>query len=74
VAAESAQGAEILNSVLGDTPNGQRRQELLRHLEAFTDPRAERYWQLLGVINGWAPFPPRMPAFEWLIAALRAHG
>jgi hypothetical protein len=37
-------------------------------------PPAERYWQLVGVINGRPPFPPRVPAFEWLIAALRAQG
>jgi DNA-binding transcriptional MerR regulator len=74
VAPESAEGARILDRILGNTPDRQGRQELVRHLEAFTDPRAERYWQLLGVINGWAPFPTRVPAFQWLIAALRAHG
>lgn len=42
-------------------------------LEAGTDARAERYWQLLAVIKGWPPFPAHVPAFEWLIAALRAH-
>jgi DNA-binding transcriptional MerR regulator len=38
-----------------------------------SDARAERYWQLIGVINGWPPFAPRVPAFEWLIAAVRAR-
>lgn len=38
-----------------------------------TDARAERYWQLLGIINGWPPFPAHVPAFEWMIEALRAH-
>ena len=38
-----------------------------------TDRRVERYWQLLGVINGWPPFPSMTPAFEWTIEALRAH-
>src|SRR5262245_40019814 len=32
VAPESAAGAEILDRILGDTPNRQHRQELLRHL------------------------------------------
>jgi hypothetical protein len=36
------------------------------------EPRAERYWQLLGALNGWPERPPSVPAFEWLIAALRA--
>ena len=37
-----------------------------------TDARAERYWQLLAIINGWPPVPTTVPAWEWLIAALRA--
>ena len=44
----------------------------LRQLETFTDARVERYWQLLGILNGQPPFPPTVPAFAWLIAALRA--
>ena len=34
-------------------------------------PRAERYWQLLAIINGWPPIPTTVPAWEWFIAALR---
>lgn len=41
-------------------------------IAAFTDRRAERYWQLLGVINGWPAVPSVVPAWEWLAAALRA--
>ena len=37
------------------------------------DPRAERYWQLLAVINGWPPVPTTMPAWRWTIDALRAR-
>jgi hypothetical protein len=69
----SAEGAEVLNGILAGTAGDQRRPELLAELEAGTNPRAERYWQLLGIINGWPPFPAHVPAFEWLIAALRAH-
>jgi hypothetical protein len=43
-------------------------------LEAGIDARAERYWQLVGVINGWPPHAALVPTFEWMIAALRAHG
>jgi hypothetical protein len=33
----------------------------------------ERYWQLLAILNG-QPVPPSVvPAFDWLIAALRAN-
>ncbi len=41
-------------------------------LDTFTDVRAERYWQLLAVINGWPQRPATVPAFEWLVRALRA--
>ncbi|RZQ61643.1 MerR family transcriptional regulator [Amycolatopsis suaedae] len=35
------------------------------------DPRAERYWQLLAVINGWPPIESRQPDVQWLMAAVR---
>lgn len=44
---------------------------LLGTLDTFTDRRAERYWQLLAVINAWPPIPSSMPAWEWTQAALR---
>ena len=46
------------------------RAELAGRLAAGTDARAERYWQLLAIVNGWPPVPARVPAWEWLIAAL----
>ncbi|HEY8479030.1 MAG TPA: MerR family transcriptional regulator [Spirillospora sp.] len=48
------------------------RRELLRRTEVGTDRRAERYWQLLAIINGWPAWPERTPAFEWFAEALRA--
>jgi DNA-binding transcriptional MerR regulator len=42
-------------------------------LDTFADRRAERYWQLLAVMNGWPPQPTSAAAWEWLIAGLRAH-
>ncbi|MEV1009117.1 MerR family transcriptional regulator [Streptomyces sp. NPDC049881] len=46
---------------------------LLDRLEVGNDPRAERYWQLLAVINGW-PVPPSLtPVFAWFTAALRGR-
>jgi DNA-binding transcriptional MerR regulator len=74
VAPQSAQGAAVLDRILAGTPNDQRRPELLAQLEAGIDARAERYWQLVGVINGWPPHAALVPTFEWMIAALRAHG
>ncbi len=40
----------------------------------FTDARVERYWELLAVLNGWPSVPAAVPAFAWLVAALRAQG
>jgi DNA-binding transcriptional MerR regulator len=73
VAPESAEGAEVLDRILVGPRGDQRRPDLLAQLEAGTDARAERYWQLMGIINGWPPFPAHVPAFEWMMAALRAH-
>jgi len=69
----SAEAATVVNRIL--EPNGwsARREELLAGLEILFDPRIERYWQLTAIINSLPPFPTYAPAFEWLIAALRAH-
>jgi len=44
---------------------------LVEMIEAFGDPRVDRYWRLLAVINGWPAMPSQMPAWEWTVAALR---
>ncbi len=74
VAPESAEGAEVLERILGPTTDARKRAELLEQLEIITDARAERYWQLLGVINNWPSYPSQVPALEHVIAGLRAHG
>lgn len=48
------------------------RRWLLARLEVSADPRAERYWQLLAVINGWPPVPTVMPVYGWFTQALAA--
>ena len=66
--------ARIIEAARGDRhDSAELRAELASRFAMGTDGRVERYWQLLGVINGWAPFPSMVPAFEWTIAALRAH-
>jgi hypothetical protein len=70
----SAAGRAILEHVVPPGTPGPERERLLAQLETFTDERVERHWQLVGILNGRAPFAPRVPAFRWLIAALRAHG
>ena len=52
---------------------GPERARLLAQLETFTDERVERYWQLVGILGGRPAFAPVVPAFRWLIAALRAR-
>ncbi|KAA2256728.1 MerR family transcriptional regulator [Solihabitans fulvus] len=73
VAPESVRGKEILDLMVDPALPADERVALADRLDTFTDRRVERYWELMGVLNGRPPFPPRVPAFEWLIAALRAH-
>ena len=54
-----------------DAADAAWRARLADRLAAGTDRRAERYWQLLAIINGWPPVPTAVPAWEWLIEALR---
>ena len=67
-----APGSAAGQSVLDRLVPAAERPRTLAQLETFTDARVERYWQLLAVLNGQPSFPPAVPAFEWLIAALRA--
>ncbi|MGH9280989.1 MAG: MerR family transcriptional regulator, partial [Acidimicrobiales bacterium] len=64
----------IVDALRGDEPDTPEwRLATAERFATGTDARVERYSQLLGVINGWDPFPGMVPAFEWTIAALRAH-
>ena len=72
IAPDSAQGRTVLDRIVDPATPAEARPRLAGHLETFTDRRVERYWQLIGVINGRPPFPSTVPAVEWLIAALRA--
>ena len=56
----------------GRTDDAGFRDWILERLEVGNDPRAERYWQLLAIINGWPVSPTLTPVFEWFITALRA--
>lgn len=72
IAPDSPEGQEILGRILpADTPRA-KRLELADTLATFSDRRVERYWTLLSIINGWPLRPPAIPAFEWVIDALRA--
>ncbi|WP_123668514.1 MerR family transcriptional regulator [Actinocorallia herbida] len=73
VAPESAAGREALGRIVPEDTPAEVRARILEQLELFADARVERYWQLLGALNGWPPREPAVPAFAWLIEALRAH-
>jgi hypothetical protein len=60
-------------SPAGRTDDPGYRAELAGQLEMFSDRRVERYWRLIGVINGWPQRPSLMPAYEWFMAALGAQ-
>ncbi|MCY7343133.1 MAG: MerR family transcriptional regulator [Pseudonocardia sp.] len=69
----SPRAREILRRILPEDLDATTRAELAAALATFTDRRVERYWELLGTLNRWDPFPTSVPAFEWVIASLRAH-
>ena len=62
----------MLEAILAGTAGSRQRGTLLAQLEAGTDPRVERYWQLTAVITGKGPFLSQAP-LKWLAAALRAQ-
>jgi hypothetical protein len=56
----------------GRTDGPEFRAWLADRLEASSDSRYERYWQLLAVINGWEQTSGLTAAGRWLLAGLRA--
>ena len=69
----TAQAEALVTELLDDgrplTP--ERRSMLADRLATFADARVERYWMLLGMLNGWPTWEPSVPAVEWWITALR---
>jgi DNA-binding transcriptional MerR regulator len=60
----------LFASAAGRSDGPDYRVELATQLETFSDRRVERYWHLIGVVNGWPSRPSLMPMYEWFIAAL----
>ncbi|SOD64378.1 DNA-binding transcriptional regulator, MerR family [Streptomyces zhaozhouensis] len=69
----SAEARTVLDQLVDPGLSTGERHRLADQLATFTDAKVERYWQLLGVLNDWPARPSAVPAFDWLIAALRAH-
>ncbi len=79
IAPDSAEAVPVVDAlaaryaqVFGRADDTDLRRWLLTRLEVGSDPRAERYWHLLSVINGWPAPPSLAPVFTWFMRALRA--
>ncbi|MGT2532272.1 MerR family transcriptional regulator [Streptomyces nojiriensis] len=53
------------------TPDAAFRAWLARRFEELHDPRVDRYWRLVWIVNGWQVVPNLTPVHPWLIRALR---
>ncbi|MEU4801614.1 MerR family transcriptional regulator [Actinosynnema sp. NPDC023587] len=69
--ADAAQVVARIDARWHDVPNPPAGQELTRWLGEFGDPRSERYWILLAIINGWPPVPDTSAQRRWLATAVR---
>jgi DNA-binding transcriptional MerR regulator len=75
----SPEGAVIVTELVhgfsagsGGQDSAAHRAALADRLAQFSDRRVERYWQLIGTINGWPAQPSMVPPYEWFISGLRA--
>ncbi|MFJ6760555.1 MULTISPECIES: MerR family transcriptional regulator [unclassified Streptomyces] len=53
------------------TPDTRFRDWMARQFEEAHDPRVDRYWRLVWIVNGWQVVPDLVPVYPWLIQALR---
>jgi hypothetical protein len=65
---------EAYAAAAGRTDSPQYRQDLAAAARLGYEPRAERYWQLMAVINDWPPVPVRMHLWGWFVEALGEPG
>ena len=70
---DSREARKVLAKIIDPGLDAAARDELADTVATFTDRRVQRYWHLLGVLNGWPPAPSQVEAFEWFIEGLRAH-
>ncbi|GAB4057151.1 MerR family transcriptional regulator [Catellatospora paridis] len=73
IAPGSPEGRAVLDRIVPRDLPVEETSALIGWLEVVADARVERYWQLVAVLNGTDPGAPAVPAFEWLLGALRAH-
>ncbi|MFD8085093.1 MerR family transcriptional regulator [Kitasatospora sp. NPDC059722] len=53
------------------TPDAEFRDWLAQRFEEAHDPRVDRYWRLVWIVNGWQVVPGLTPVYSWLARALR---
>jgi DNA-binding transcriptional MerR regulator len=69
----SPEGQAVLARIIEPGMDTPARDQLADTIDTFTDRRVARYWDLLGILNGWGRAPSQIEPFEWFIDALRAH-
>ncbi|MDQ0828376.1 DNA-binding transcriptional MerR regulator [Streptomyces achromogenes] len=57
--------------VFARTPDTEFRDWMAQRFEEAHDPRVDRYWRLVWIVNGWQVVPNLIPVYPWLIQALR---
>ncbi|MEU6973442.1 MerR family transcriptional regulator [Kitasatospora aureofaciens] len=57
--------------VFARTPDTEFRDWMAQQFEEAHDPRVDRYWRLVWIVNGWQVVPNLIPVYSWLIQALR---
>jgi DNA-binding transcriptional MerR regulator len=72
-APDSPEGQAVLARIIDPGTDATARDQLADSIDLFTDRRVSRYWDLLGILNGWGRGPAQIEPFEWFSAALRAH-
>jgi hypothetical protein len=65
-----AELVEAFAAAAGRTDTPTYRRELAASVRTGYEPRAERYWQLMAVINDWPQRPSQLPQWAWFLAAL----
>ncbi|MEU8707437.1 MerR family transcriptional regulator [Streptomyces sp. NPDC048565] len=60
--------------VFARTPDTEFRNWLAERFEEAHDPRVDRYWRLVWIVNGWQVMPRLLPVYPWLAQALRNDG
>ncbi|QYN33395.1 MerR family transcriptional regulator [Pseudonocardia sp. DSM 110487] len=73
-APDSPEGQAVLARIIEPGMDAAARDQLADTIDTFTDRRVSRYWDLLGILNGWGRAPSQIEPFEWFVDALRAHG